>query len=157
MRQAPHERADERADGTGLRALSTAAPAAAITPPAYQAAPRIGVIENLAVNHHVVALGLRGARRSDAGSGGYSVRQVGAGRHGLIAALELPPVTLVGQSLGTLVVQQAPLDRPKATCSVPSSLEADGIDALVTSKNVGTTDDATRGIREQGHRQPRGR
>jgi 3-oxoadipate enol-lactonase len=73
-----------------------------------------GVIETLSVHHHVVALDLRGFGRSDAGSGGYSVQQWAQDVNALITALELPPVTLVGHSLGSLIAQQAVLDRPEA-------------------------------------------
>lgn len=73
-----------------------------------------GVIETLSVHHHVVALDLRGSGRSDAGSGGYSIQQWAQDVNALISALELPPVTLVGHSLGSLVVQQAALDKPEA-------------------------------------------
>lgn len=74
-----------------------------------------GVVQTLAVNHHVVALDLRGHGRSDPGSADYSVRQWAQDVTALIAALELPPVTLVGHSLGSLVAQQAVLDKPEAT------------------------------------------
>ncbi|AXV08464.1 Hydrolase (HAD superfamily) [Euzebya pacifica] len=73
-----------------------------------------GVIECLAVHHHVIALDLRGHGRSDAGSGGYSIQMWAQDVNALIAALELPPVTLVGHSLGSLVAQQAALDKPEA-------------------------------------------
>lgn len=70
-----------------------------------------GVIETLALQHHVVALDLRGHGRSQHGSGGYSIQQWSQDVTALINALELPPVTLVGHSLGTLVAQQAALDK----------------------------------------------
>jgi len=63
-----------------------------------------GVIENLALHHHVVAVDLRGHGRSDR-SGALSVQQWADDVHALIAALELPAVTLVGHSLGSLVAQ----------------------------------------------------
>jgi 3-oxoadipate enol-lactonase len=72
------------------------------------------VIDTLALQHHVVALDLRGHGRSGAGSGGYSIQQWAQDVTALIAALELPPVTLVGHSLGTLVAQQAALDKVEA-------------------------------------------
>ncbi|WP_370327745.1 alpha/beta fold hydrolase [Euzebya sp.] len=73
-----------------------------------------GVIETLSVHHHVVALDLRGHGRSDVSSGGYSVQQWAQDVNALISALELPPVTLVGHSLGSLVAEHAALDRPEA-------------------------------------------
>ena len=73
-----------------------------------------GVTETLALQHHVIALDLRGHGRSDHGSGGYSVQQWAQDVTALISALELPPVTLVGHSLGALVAQQAALDRDEA-------------------------------------------
>jgi 3-oxoadipate enol-lactonase len=73
-----------------------------------------GVAETLALQHHVVALDLRGHGRSGAGSGGYSIQQWAQDVAALIAALELPPVALVGHSLGSLVAQQVALDRNEA-------------------------------------------
>lgn len=73
-----------------------------------------GVIETLALQHHVIALDLRGHGRSGPGSGGYSVQQWAQDVTALISALELPPVTLVGHSLGALVAQHAALDRHEA-------------------------------------------
>jgi 3-oxoadipate enol-lactonase len=73
-----------------------------------------GVIETLALQHHVVALDLRGHGRSGLGGGAYSVQQWAQDVNALIAALELPPVTLVGHSLGSVVAQQAAIDKPEA-------------------------------------------
>jgi 3-oxoadipate enol-lactonase len=69
-----------------------------------------GVIECLALHHHVVALDLRGAGRSGAGRGAFSIQGWVRDVSALISALELPAVTLVGHSLGTLIAQQAALD-----------------------------------------------
>ncbi len=71
-----------------------------------------GVMENLALHHHVVAMDLRGFGRSDTG-GGLSVSQWVSDVGALIDALGLPAVTLVGHSLGTLVCQQLAVDRPE--------------------------------------------
>ena len=73
-----------------------------------------GVIETLSIHHHVIALDLRGHGRSDAGSGGYSVQQFSQDVAALINALELPPVTLVGHSLGSLVAQHLAVEKPEA-------------------------------------------
>lgn len=72
-----------------------------------------GVIECLSIHHHVVALDLRGFGRSDSG-GALSIQQWANDVNALITALELPAVTLVGHSLGSLVAQQAALDKPEA-------------------------------------------
>ena len=110
-----------------------------------------GVMECLAVNHHVVAMDLRGFGRSEPGPGGFSIQQWAQDVNGLIAALELPPVTLVGHSLGALVAQQAALDKPEAVDQLvllggvswfepptkeayatrADTVEADGMDAVV--------------------------
>ena len=71
-----------------------------------------GVMENLALHHHVVAMDLRGFGRSDTG-GSLSVAQWVSDVGALIDALGLPAVTLVGHSLGTLVCQQLAVDRPE--------------------------------------------
>ncbi|MEE8599672.1 alpha/beta fold hydrolase [Euzebya tangerina] len=73
-----------------------------------------GVSETLAVNHHVIALDLRGHGRSDAGSGGYSIQQFSQDVSALINALELPPVSLVGHSLGSLVAQHVAVEKSES-------------------------------------------
>jgi 3-oxoadipate enol-lactonase len=73
-----------------------------------------GVTEILSLHHHVVAMDLRGHGRSSAGAGSFSIQQFADDVHALIAALELPAVTLVGHSLGTLVAQQVAATRPEA-------------------------------------------
>ncbi len=110
-----------------------------------------GVIETLALQHHVIALDLRGHGRSDAGSGGYSIQQWAQDVSTLISTLELPPVTLVGHSLGSLVAQQVALDKnesvdqlvlvggiswfepetKKAYESRADLVEAEGMDAII--------------------------
>jgi 3-oxoadipate enol-lactonase len=110
-----------------------------------------GVIEALSINHHVVALDLRGHGRSDRGTGSYSVAQWASDVEALIRALELPAVTLVGHSLGSLVAQQLALSNPevvdqlvlvggvsyfeppmkKAYEDRANRVDADGMDALV--------------------------
>lgn len=109
-----------------------------------------GVIENLSLHHHVVAVDLRGHGRSDR-SGTLSVQQWADDVHALIAALELPAVTLVGHSLGSLIAQHLAATRGEvidylvllggisyfeppakdAYVKRAEMVEADGMDALV--------------------------
>jgi 3-oxoadipate enol-lactonase len=72
-----------------------------------------GVIENLALHHHVVALDLRGHGRSEPGNGKVSIASYADDVAALIAALELPAVTLVGHSMGTLVAQHLAAHKPE--------------------------------------------
>ncbi|WP_165492214.1 alpha/beta fold hydrolase [Egibacter rhizosphaerae] len=73
-----------------------------------------GVTEALALHHHVVSLDLRGHGRSDAGKGAFSVKTWAQDVEALISALELPPVTLVGHSLGSLVAQHLAVNKPES-------------------------------------------
>ena len=110
-----------------------------------------GVIENLSLHHHVVALDLRGHGRSERGGGDLTIPQLGDDVAALIDALELPAVTLVGHSLGTLVAQRLAVARPELVDNLvlvggisyfeppardayvkrAEMVEADGMDALV--------------------------
>ena len=110
-----------------------------------------GVVENLALHHHVVALDLRGHGRSDAGRSGVSIANYADDVRALIEALELPAVTLVGHSMGTLIAQQLAATRPEvvdqlvlvggisyfepptkdAYAKRAEMVEADGMDVLV--------------------------
>lgn len=72
-----------------------------------------GVIEALALHHHVVAVDLRGHGRSGS-SGKVTVASWASDVQALIAALELPAVTLVGHSVGSLVAQQVAVASPEA-------------------------------------------
>jgi 3-oxoadipate enol-lactonase len=110
-----------------------------------------GVMENLALHHHVVALDLRGHGRSDAGSGKVSIATYADDVAALIAALELPAVTLVGHSMGTLVAQHLAATKPELVDNLilvggiswfepplraayeqrADAVEADGLDAVV--------------------------
>ena len=110
-----------------------------------------GVIEDLALHHHVVALDLRGHGRSAPGSGPFSIEGFAKDVAALISALELPAVTLVGHSMGTLVAQHLAGTQPEAVDNLvlvggvsyfepptkdlylkrAQMVEADGMDALV--------------------------
>jgi 3-oxoadipate enol-lactonase len=110
-----------------------------------------GVIEVLSTNHHVVALDLRGHGRSDTGRGAFSISAWAQDVEALIGALELPAVTLVGHSLGTLVAQQLAVTKPatvdhlvllggisyfeppmkEAYAARAERVEAEGMDAIV--------------------------
>jgi 3-oxoadipate enol-lactonase len=110
-----------------------------------------GVIENLSLHHHVVALDLRGHGRSGAGRANFSIETWAQDVDALISVLELPAVTLVGHSMGSLVAQHLAVTRPEVVDSLvlvggisyfepPTKeaylkradvAEADGMDALV--------------------------
>lgn len=109
-----------------------------------------GVIDVLALHHHVVAVDLRGHGRSSAG-GKTSIGSWTKDVEALIGALELPPVALVGHSIGSLVAQHLAVKRPEMVDHLvmvggiswfePSAkesyqqraktVEADGLDAIV--------------------------
>ncbi len=110
-----------------------------------------GVMENLALHHHVIALDLPGHGRSEAGSGGFSVERWATHVEALLSALEIPPVTLVGHSLGSLGAQQLALRNAELVDALvllggisffeppmkdayeqrAKTVEADGLDGLV--------------------------
>ena len=70
-----------------------------------------GVMQAMKQHHHVVAMDLRGHGRS-AGKGKFSIEGWARDVQKLIRHLELPAVTLVGHSLGTLVVQHLAQTNP---------------------------------------------
>lgn len=72
-----------------------------------------GVTDTLALHHHVVALDLRGHGRSDTTGASFTMASLADDVEALITALELPAVTLVGHSLGTLVAQHLAVKRPE--------------------------------------------
>ncbi|HVM00309.1 MAG TPA: alpha/beta fold hydrolase [Egibacteraceae bacterium] len=110
-----------------------------------------GVIENLALHHHVVAVDLRGHGRSEHAKGAYSIKGWSNDVEALIGALELPAVTLVGHSMGTLVAQHLAVANPETVDNLvllggisyfeppakdayakrAEMVEADGMDVLV--------------------------
>lgn len=110
-----------------------------------------GVVDNLALHHHVVAVDLRGHGRSGGQDGPLSIAGWTADVEALLGALELPAITLVGHSLGSLVAQQVAATRPEAVDALvllggisyfeppmkdayeqrAKLVEAEGLDALV--------------------------
>ncbi|MGH3664516.1 MAG: alpha/beta fold hydrolase [Egibacteraceae bacterium] len=124
-----------------------------------------GVIENLSLHHHVVAMDLRGHGRSEAATGSLTVQSLIADVEALINALELPAVTLVGHSLGTLVAQQLAATRSELVDNLvlvggisyfeppakdtyvkrAEAVEADGMDVLVDDWIPGALAPRTRG------------
>jgi len=70
-----------------------------------------GVVAGLQQHHHCVAVDLRGHGRSQ-GRGKFSIEGWAKDVQRLIAHLELPPVTLVGHSMGTLVAQELARTEP---------------------------------------------
>lgn len=70
-----------------------------------------GVMQILRDHHHVIALDLRGHGRSD-GKGRFSIEGWAHDVRGIIRHLELPAVTLVGHSLGSLVAQHLAQTEP---------------------------------------------
>lgn len=72
-----------------------------------------GVTELLSLHHHVVGLDLRGHGRSSAGRAQFSIKTWSQDVAALISALQLPPVTLVGHSMGTLIAQHLAVDSPE--------------------------------------------
>jgi 3-oxoadipate enol-lactonase len=70
-----------------------------------------GVIGALQQHHHCIALDLRGHGRSQ-GRGKFSIEGWAQDVQRLIAHLELPPVTLVGHSMGTLIAQELARSAP---------------------------------------------
>lgn len=71
-----------------------------------------GVMEAMKQHHHCLAMDLRGHGRSDAG-GTISVENLAKDVEQLIRHLELPTVTLVGHSMGTLIVQYLAQTKPE--------------------------------------------
>ena len=71
-----------------------------------------GVVEDLLAHHHCITLDLRGHGRTDVTRGQLSIDTWAQDVEALISALELPPVTLVGHSMGSLVAQQVAVTKP---------------------------------------------
>ncbi|MBY5163087.1 alpha/beta fold hydrolase [Salsipaludibacter albus] len=64
-----------------------------------------GVMAAMTQHHHCVAMDLRGHGRSS-GAGRFSIEGFAKDVEGLVRHLELPAITLVGHSMGSLVAQQ---------------------------------------------------
>lgn len=108
-----------------------------------------GAIDALAQHHHCVALDLRGHGRSH-GKGEFSIEGFSKDVAALIRHLELPAVTLVGHSMGSLVAQHLAANEPDLVENLvlvggisyfqpptadayrarAETVEADGLDAL---------------------------
>lgn len=71
-----------------------------------------GVVGAMSQHHHCVAMDLRGHGRSD-GNGAISIENMAKDVELLIRHLELPTVTLVAHSMGTLVAQYLAQDKPE--------------------------------------------
>jgi 3-oxoadipate enol-lactonase len=109
-----------------------------------------GVVRGMQQHHHCIAVDLRGHGRSQ-GRGKFTVEGWAKDIQRLIAYLELPAVTLVGHSMGTLVAQELARSAPElvdelvlvggisffepataeAYLTRADAVEADGMDALV--------------------------
>lgn len=70
-----------------------------------------GTIDALSQHHHCVAMDLRGHGRSEA-KGTFSIEGFAKDVAALVRHLELPAVTLVGHSMGSLVAQQVAISEP---------------------------------------------
>jgi 3-oxoadipate enol-lactonase len=76
-----------------------------------------GVTAALKQHHHVVSLDLRGHGRS-AGKGEFTIERWAKDVGKLITHLELPAVTLVGHSLGSLVAQYLAWKQPELVANL---------------------------------------
>jgi 3-oxoadipate enol-lactonase len=71
-----------------------------------------GVSQLLALHHHVVAVDLRGHGRTAAGRAQFSIKAWSQDIAALMAALQLPPATVVGHSMGSLIAQHLAVTEP---------------------------------------------
>jgi 3-oxoadipate enol-lactonase len=112
----------------------------------------------------VYAIDLRGHGRSDAGRAQFSIQSWAEDVEALITALELPAVTLVGHSMGTLITQHLAATKPEIVDNLvlvggisyfeppvkdlyakrAEIAEADGMDALVDDWLPGALSPRTR-------------
>lgn len=70
-------------------------------------------VEELAKKYRVIVFDNRGIGRSDKPAGPYSTQQMAADTDGLIQALGLGPVHLIGFSMGSLISQWVAIKSPK--------------------------------------------
>lgn len=99
-----------------------------------------GVLAAMTQHHHCVAMDLRGHGRST-GDGAITVESMAGDVEQLVRHLELPAVTLVGHSMGTLVAQHLAQQRP------------DLVDKLVLVGAISTFDpDTQQAYRERADR-----
>ena len=123
------------------------------------------VMEALSVNHHVIAMDLRGHGRTGGGRANVTLKTWAQDVESLLDALELPAVTLVGHSLGTLIAQLVAGARPElvdqlvlvggissfeppqkqAYLDRADQVERDGLDALADAWVTGALSPRTRG------------
>jgi len=71
------------------------------------------IARDLATTHHVICMDMRGHGDSDWARSGYRVRSMARDVHGLIDALGLGPVDLVGHSAGVRVGIAVAAERPE--------------------------------------------
>jgi 3-oxoadipate enol-lactonase len=124
-----------------------------------------GVMENLTAHHHCIAPDLRGHGRSDVTKGTLSVETWAQDVEALMSALELPPATVVGHSIGSVVAQHLAVAKPELVDSLvlvggiswyepparkafeerADRVEQDGLDAIVDDWLAGALAPRTHG------------
>ncbi len=93
-------------------------------------------IEGLAEHYHVIAFDNRGAGRTKAPDGPYTIPQMAADTAGLLQALEVPKAHIFGISMGGMVAQELALGYPELVgalilgCTSPGGNNAAGKDQL---------------------------
>jgi len=90
-------------------------------------------VEYFALSHRVVTLDLRGHGRSVGCTSGFDIVSFGADVAALITALQLPPVLLVGHSMGCRVVLECARIAPR---SVAGLVLIDGSNLAATNAEV---------------------
>ncbi len=76
------------------------------------------VLENLPRNHHAYAVDLRGCGGTERPGYGHNIETLAADAEAFATALELPPLHVVGHSLGGAVALQLALDHPQRVRSL---------------------------------------